>query len=125
MVVLFLYMRELSKLLVLCVLFVLYFVVSYYIHLYIPCLFHSLTGLLCPGCGITRMILSIFQGNFLVAFCYNKFLFLSFPIFVILFIDYVICIIRNVKPLYQKIPKNICYIYLVCLLVFTVLRNIF
>ncbi|MCG9127510.1 DUF2752 domain-containing protein [Candidatus Poribacteria bacterium] len=42
----------------------------------IPCLFHSLTNIPCPGCGMTRACLSITQGNFLQAYMFNPFAFL-------------------------------------------------
>ena len=40
-----------------------------YIH--IPCVFHEFTGLLCPGCGMTRAFIAISNGNFLQAIYYN------------------------------------------------------
>ncbi|MEN6617584.1 MAG: DUF2752 domain-containing protein [Syntrophorhabdus sp.] len=51
---------------------------------YIPvfCPFHILTGIHCPGCGMTRAILSLMAGNMADAFLYNPFCF--FLIFVIL-----------------------------------------
>lgn len=37
----------------------------------IPCLFHLWTGKLCPGCGITRMFLSLLRLDFATAARYN------------------------------------------------------
>lgn len=45
----------------------------------IPCLFYKITGFLCPGCGITRCIFSLFQGNVYEAYCYNRMVFFLFP----------------------------------------------
>lgn len=42
----------------------------------VPCLFHKLTGLRCPGCGNTRAVLSLLQLNFSEMFRYN----LLFPL---------------------------------------------
>jgi len=41
------------------------------------CIFKNLTGIPCPGCGLTRGTLAIFEGNFSEAFSYNI---LSIPI---------------------------------------------
>lgn len=38
---------------------------------YPPCVFRSLTGYLCPGCGITRALHHILHGRFVEAFHYN------------------------------------------------------
>lgn len=43
----------------------------------LPCLFHIITGLYCPGCGAGRASYSILHGRFYAAFRYN-------PMYVIL-----------------------------------------
>lgn len=42
----------------------------------IPCIFHSLTDLVCPGCGMTRACLALTQGQFTDAWHYHPFSFL-------------------------------------------------
>ena len=37
----------------------------------IPCIFRSITGMLCPGCGMTHALSSIAQGKLLEAMRYN------------------------------------------------------
>ncbi len=37
----------------------------------IPCAFHEITGMQCPGCGMTHALSSIIQGDFTEAFRYN------------------------------------------------------
>lgn len=37
------------------------------------CWFHLLTGFLCPGCGMTRSVLSFFTGHFIWSFYFNPF----------------------------------------------------
>jgi hypothetical protein len=45
----------------------------------IPCIFLSITGVKCPGCGMTRAILSAMSLNFKEAFYYHK-MFWSMPL---------------------------------------------
>ena len=45
----------------------------------IPCIFHLVTGLQCPGCGISRMFMSLAKLDFVAAFKYNSFVFLTGP----------------------------------------------
>lgn len=82
----------------------------------IDCPILKITGFYCPGCGISRLILSLFKGNIYQAFRWNPFLFLL-----------IICL-----PIYvfieDKIPKKVQTILLYSLLVITitymVIRNI-
>lgn len=46
----------------------------------IPCVFYSLTGLQCPGCGVTRMFSALFKGDFSAAYHSNAAIFLLLPI---------------------------------------------
>lgn len=45
----------------------------------LPCLFHSLTGLLCPGCGMSRLCLAALRGDWAAAWRANPALCLLFP----------------------------------------------
>ncbi len=47
---------------------------------YPPCLIKSVTGLECPGCGMTRAISSIFHGDIAGAFHFNKLIIVVFPL---------------------------------------------
>lgn len=47
----------------------------------IPCIFRMLTGLLCPGCGITRCLTALADLNLKRAFSYNQYLFLQVLLF--------------------------------------------
>ena len=46
----------------------------------VPCPFHALTGLLCPGCGVTRMCLALLRLDFLGAWQANPVLLLLSPV---------------------------------------------
>lgn len=47
----------------------------------IPCVFYSLTGLQCPGCGVTRMTSALLKGDFSAAYQSNAAVFLLLPVF--------------------------------------------
>lgn len=44
-----------------------------------PCIFFTLTGLHCPGCGTLRSLHQLFNGNVSAAFGLNPLIFLSVP----------------------------------------------
>ncbi len=46
------------------------------------CLFKNIFKMECLGCGMTRAISSIFHGNFIKAFYYNKLVIVIFPLLV-------------------------------------------
>ena len=50
-------------------------------HLPIFCLFKAITGIPCPGCGMTRAFLELAEGDFVAAFQLNPF---SIPFFLVL-----------------------------------------
>ena len=47
------------------------------------CLFRALSGLPCPGCGLTRALSSLLDGRAAAAFAYHPFVFILLPLFVI------------------------------------------
>ncbi|WP_353959560.1 DUF2752 domain-containing protein [Aequorivita aurantiaca] len=50
--------------------------------LFIPCPFHYITGLFCPGCGSQRAIHSLVHGDLVGAFKFNPLLVLTLPILI-------------------------------------------
>lgn len=91
----------------------------------LPCLFHIITGLYCPGCGAGRASYSILHGRFYDAFRYN-------PVYVILIpflgiyiaaraIDWVLTGGNHVD---RKINPKILYVILVLVIGFGVVRNL-
>lgn len=110
-----------KKFVVVLFLLVLYLVIAGYFNIYIPCPIKAITGFYCPGCGITRMIKSLFELDFYAAFRYNPLLFISLPFDLFLYFDYVF---RKNKSLYKKIPELVWYIIIILLIVYGILRNI-
>lgn len=82
------------------------------------CPVKALTGLNCPGCGITRMFVALFHGNIYQAFRYNPLVFIELPILVILILLYKF----NKKS--RKVVNVLFIILLVITIVYGILRNI-
>lgn len=84
--------------------------------LYVPCVFHELTGFYCPGCGITRVTLSLLRLDFVKAFSYNPLLFVLLPLYTIYFVT-------NKKQM--RLTSNaIMAVMLILTLSFGLLRNL-
>ena len=93
------------------------------INIFIPCLFHQITGLYCPGCGITRCLVSIIKLDFLQAFRYNMLVFILLPIFIFIGIKKYYCWLLNKQCI---LFSNRFYITLAIItILFGILRNIF
>ena len=43
----------------------------------IPCMYYTLTGFYCPGCGMTRMMMALMRLDFVAAFHYQPVFFCS------------------------------------------------
>ena len=88
----------------------------------IPCLFRKLTGWLCPGCGITTLIMCLFHLDFAGAYRANEFLFLTGPLLIAQIAYYFI-----MKAKGKSMPKwntVLVYLYAASLVLFGVLRNL-
>jgi hypothetical protein len=89
---------------------------------YPVCLFHQMTGLNCPGCGMTRALYALLHGNFPLALKDN-----ALFIFTIAFLAargawFAAKHFRQ-KPAGQFISPKMLWAFLVVAGVFTVLRN--
>lgn len=80
----------------------------------IPCVFHRFTGLYCPGCGMTRALISLIQFNPHQAIRYNA-LIIFLPL-------YLYCFFKVNKS--NKKNYIIIYILLVVTLLYSIFRNI-
>ena len=82
----------------------------------IPCAFNHFTGLDCPGCGTTRALTALVQGDFVAAFNFNQLIFFA-PLFLV-----VAYVSKNHK--YQtQITSALIAIAAVSALVFFLVRN--
>lgn len=89
----------------------------------IPCIFHSITGLLCPGCGITRMFLALFRLDFVAAAKHNLFVLCLLPFAIALSICKTIEYVKKGSTDITTIEKAFYIIVFILCIVFTILRN--
>ena len=90
----------------------------------IPCIFNSLTGAYCPGCGISRMFANLLRFDFNAAANNNVFVLCLLPFAVIVAIFKAIRYIKNgvtSDPLWLNV---IYVIILIASIAFWILRNI-
>lgn len=86
------------------------------------CPFNLFLKIKCPGCGVTRMFLSIFKLDFKSAFRYNSLFFVGIILFIIYLIYVFISIIFNKK--YYKLNWNHAIIFAGIMIIYGVIRNI-
>ena len=106
----------------LIILLVSFLIIFYFIGPGIPCLFHEITNLYCPGCGITRMFLSLFKLDFYQAFRYNPLVFILLILGIIYWLIKIIC--QKFKNINLIIPNKIWYVLLIIVIIFGIMRNI-
>lgn len=112
---------KIRDIIVLIVIFLIYAILIISFDIGIPCVFYEITGLYCPGCGITRLCLSLFEGDIYQAFRYNPIIFIDLPILFILFVLNIF--FKNNKNI-KKITDVIIIFLATITIIFGVIRNI-
>lgn len=103
---------------------ILYFILNRLTGFAIPCPLHFITGLHCPGCGISRMFICLFKLDFIGAIRQNVAVFIFLPLF--LYFS-VVLIIKYIKTgsLETSTKQNIVlYIVIGIFVLFGICRNI-
>lgn len=88
----------------------------------IPCAIKATTGLSCPGCGMTRLVISLAHGEIYQAFRYNPFFFVTLPMLFILYIQQTYLYVKE-----QRLSSwldNTLLAYAVLEVAFGIIRNI-
>jgi hypothetical protein len=87
------------------------------------CPFRMLTGLSCPGCGVTRALHQIVHGHFAAAFMLNPLFLISIPFILIAFLRYSIIVMGGGVPRKNALPPNYIYAIFFIVMTFWIFRN--
>lgn len=90
----------------------------------VPCIFHLITGLYCPGCGITGMFFSLFQLDFAGAFQHNAAILLASPALLALLVSLLWSYIQTGRIRPARWQNILIYTLIAYFLLFAVLRNL-
>lgn len=89
------------------------------------CMIKQLTGLQCPGCGITRATHAVLHGHFAEALSYNLFFIFSIPYLIAVgLVSYVPALYNNekIRRIVLGVPLALTYVILFC--IWFVVRNL-
>ena len=91
----------------------------------VPCVFHSLTGLWCPGCGTGRAGRALLRFDIITALRCNPFAVTALPFCLFYLVRFAYRYIAG-KSLTEnlRLPNIAVYIFLGLWLVFSIVRNI-
>jgi len=88
------------------------------------CPLYSMTGIACPGCGLTRGFHALFHGDVLTALDFNVLLPIYLFILGYFFVSLVLTAVRSRGLSWRIFSPVAMYGFLVVALAFTVLRNL-
>lgn len=109
----------------------LYYLLYLYTPFSVPCPFWFVTsfifedGLMCPGCGITRMLNAQLHLDFKSAFYENQVVFIIQPFIYYEILKLIVADITETKVKYSKIENNIIILIVIILIIFGILRNLY
>lgn len=89
---------------------------------FIPCFFYKIMGIKCPGCGMTRSLHNLVNGDIKKAIWYNV---MSIPAIVLLIYigyRYLMYLLKDEEILNEKM-EMILKVFLVILIIFGISRN--
>ena len=92
----------------------------------IPCIFHAVTGLNCPGCGVSRMGIALLHLDLRAAYLYNRCVLILSPMIAVLLFRtaYLYVLGKKKGSLEAKLEKYTGLALIVILLAWGVYRNI-
>lgn len=102
---------------------ILYFIFCQGTGFAVPCFFHTITGLYCPGCGMTRCIIHLLSFQFQKAFFDHMAFFILLPLFLYFLFHFIYSYVRYGNIRYTKFQNMLLRICLLVLVLFGILRN--
>ncbi|MBQ8859779.1 MAG: DUF2752 domain-containing protein [Ruminococcus sp.] len=97
---------------------------SNYTYLFPPCMSYTLFHFNCPGCGMTRSVLALLQGDILLSLRQNICVVGGILVCVWLYVEYVFFLFSK-KPPFTILKTKFLWALLIFLGIYTALRNIF
>jgi hypothetical protein len=88
------------------------------------CPLHALTGLNCPGCGLTRGFHALFHGDVLGALHFNALLPVYLLVFAYLFVSMFLIAVKGRGLSFNIFRPGFIWSFLIIAMVFGVVRNI-
>lgn len=90
----------------------------------IPCPFHAVTGLLCPGCGVTRMCLALLRLDFAAAWEANPVLLLLLPVLAALLLRQAVRYVKTGRSTLSRGESALVWGMAAVLLLWGIARNL-
>lgn len=91
----------------------------------LPCPFYLVTQKYCPGCGITRMLMSLLVGDFSAALRYNMLVFFLLPFGAVIGVRDAVCYVRTgAAKTTGKAEQILLVLALILTVTFGILRNL-
>ncbi|MBO5004306.1 MAG: DUF2752 domain-containing protein [Clostridia bacterium] len=90
---------------------------------FIPCMLYKLTGIKCPGCGMTRSMHYLVNGDIKQAIWYNLMLIPIIILVIYALYRYMRYLLNN-EEIINKILENLLKVFLVAILFFGIARNL-
>ena len=88
------------------------------------CPLHAMTGLNCPGCGMTRGFHALFHGDFLSALHFNALLPIFLFVGIYLFVSLGSIVVRGRGLSFNIFKPYVLWGFLILLIVFGITRNL-
>lgn len=90
----------------------------------LPCPIRAVTGLLCPGCGVTRMCLALLRGDWGAAWEANPVLLILLPVLGLLAVRMTLRYVREGRLAGSRWENALCWALVALLIAWGVVRNL-